>query len=120
MRVLVIDDECAILEMISEMLEPIGYEVFSAADGREGMEMIRNTPNIDIVITDLIMPDKDGLETIGELKEGFPETKILAISGGGQTPPEIYLRLGQNLGADLTLRKPFTERQLLECLEAIV
>ncbi len=120
MRVLVIDDERAILEMISDMLEPEGYEVLRATDGRQGMDMIRNTPDIDIVITDLIMPEKDGLETIGELKEDFPKTKILAISGGGQTPPEIYLRLGQNLGADLTLRKPFTEKQLLECLEAMV
>ncbi len=90
MYVLVIDDDCVILEMISKILTRENYNVFTSSNGNEGMEIINSTPGIDLVITDLIMPDKEGMETIQELKRNFSDIKILAISGGGRAGAESY------------------------------
>lgn len=120
MRVLIIDDDSYIREMICSMLKGENYEVFTAADGKEGMRIINDKPGIDIVITDLVMPEKEGLETIREIKEGFPYIKILAISGGGKISAENYLNIAKSMGAVITLKKPFVKRELLEVLGDII
>ncbi len=120
MRVLVLDDEISILEMITDMLEPEGFDVITAPDGNKGMQIVECTPDIDIVITDMMMPEKEGLETVIELKTHYPSIKILAISGGGINQPEAYLDIARKMGADATLCKPFIKKQLLDCLQEIV
>jgi len=93
--------------------------VLEAADGIEGLEIYRQEPT-DLVITDLIMPEKEGIETIIELKRDFPEVKIIAMSGGGRIEPESYLNIAQKLGALQTLTKPFDRKELLEAVHNLL
>ncbi len=117
--VLVIDDDSAILGMISKILNSEDYKVHTASNGKEGMQIISSTPGIDLVITDLIMPEKEGIETIKELKCDFPDIKILAISGGGRGSAQAYLPIAKLIGADLTLNKPFVAQDLLESVQKL-
>jgi DNA-binding response OmpR family regulator len=118
-RILVIDDDNQIREMIRQMLTREGYEVVEAANGKQGAKVFREKPT-DLVITDLIMPEKEGIETIVELRRDHPSLKIIAISGGGRTPPEIYLEDARLLGAHITLRKPFERQELLEAVRKLL
>jgi CheY-like chemotaxis protein len=111
-RVLVIDDEPQIRSMLRMMLERAGYEVEEAPDGIEGIRIYRNKP-VDLIISDLIMPNKDGIGMIIELKKEFPDVKIIAMSGGGLNKPEGYLEGAKKLGAQRTLTKPINRDELL-------
>jgi len=82
-RILVIDDESQLRAMLKKFLEMEGYEVITASNGKEGLHLFSEDP-ADLVITDLIMPDKEGIETIKELKASNPKTKVIAMSGGGK------------------------------------
>ncbi len=106
MRVLVIDDDEHMRILLRQVMEMAGYEVAVAENGRQGMELQRAKP-ADLVITDLIMPEQEGLETIGTLKKEFAGVKIIAISGGGRIGPEAYLPTAKELGADRIFVKPF-------------
>ncbi len=110
-RILVIDDEPQLRAILKRFLEIEGYEVEVASDGKEGMRLFNRNP-ADLVITDLIMPEKEGIETIRELKASFPSVKIIAMSGGGRIGPETYLSLAKRLGAHKTLTKPFELKEL--------
>ena len=105
-RILLIDDEDQVRATLKEIMEKQGYEVAEAADGYEGMRLYREKP-ADLVITDMIMPKKEGMETIMDLKTEFPETKIIAISGGGWVRPEPYLEVAKGIGAIRVFTKPF-------------
>lgn len=118
-RVLVIDDEDSIRTMVQHMLRRAGYEAVAAADGSEGMRLQRERP-ADLVITDLIMPGQEGLETIIEIRRGFPKTKIIAISGGGHAGVLDFLPIASQLGAMRTLPKPFTHQQLLALVKEVL
>ena len=111
-RVLVIDDEPQIRSMLRMMLERAGHEVEEAPDGIEGIRIYRNNP-ADLIISDLIMPNKDGIGMIIELKKEFPDVKIIAMSGGGLNKPEGYLEGAKKLGAQQTLTKPIDRDELL-------
>jgi len=111
MRVLVIDDDEQIRKLLRQVMEWAGHEVIEAADGREGMFKQRKQ-QADLVITDLIMPEQEGLETITLLKKEYPLVKIIAISGGGRIGPDAYLPAAQELGADRVFSKPFDVREL--------
>jgi len=115
-RILIIDDEAQIRSMIRLILERGGYSVSEAPDGVEGIRHFREKP-ADLVITDLIMPNKDGIGLIIELKKEFPAVKIIAISGGGLNRPEGYLRGAQKLGAAYTLSKPINRQELLRAVK---
>ncbi len=117
--VLVIEDEEDIRQMICDILEDEGYDTRQAANGVEGMKVLERSPEIGIIITDLIMPEKEGIETIAEIRKDFPGIRILAISGGGICMPENYLNLARALGANATLSKPFGRKELLNALENI-
>jgi CheY-like chemotaxis protein len=117
--ILIIDDDLEILQVYSEILEREGYDVLAASDGREGMRLCRNR-HVDLVITDIIMPEKEGLETIIELRRDLPHVKIIAMSGGGQIGAEQYLPLAEKLGAQHTLDKPFTAVELLEAISEVL
>ncbi|MGD2098831.1 MAG: response regulator [Desulfobacterales bacterium] len=115
-RILIIDDETQIRSMLRLMLERVGYEVVEAADGMEGIRQYRDNP-ADLIITDLIMPNKDGIGMIIELKKEFPQVKIIAMSGGGVNRPEGYLDGAKKLGATRTLTKPIDRDEMLNAVK---
>ena len=117
MKVLVIEDDEAVQKFICKILVSAGHTVVTAGNGREGLAEIKNNNDVSIVITDLLMPEKEGIETIADIKKLWPEIKILAISGGGVIDPEFYLMNASALGANLTLKKPFTRPELLSAIE---
>lgn len=115
----VFDDEPSILLMIKKMLEKAGHEVSTALNGREGMELI-NAKKPDLLITDILMPEKEGLETIMELRKKYPDLKIIAISGGGRFGPEGYLPGAKLLGADLVFQKPLVQKEFLQAISSLL
>ena len=115
-RILIIDDEPQIRSMLRLMLERDGYEVVEAPDGMEGIRAYRRKP-ADLIITDLIMPNKDGIGMIIELQKEFPDVKIIAMSGGGLNKPEGYLKGAKKLGADCTLTKPIDREKMLRAVK---
>jgi len=118
-RILVIDDEPYILLMLKKMLERVGHKVEMAVNGAEGLEIFRKNPT-DLIITDIVMPEKEGLETIRELKKEFPKLKIIAISGGGRIDSKEYLASAKLFGADRIFRKPFKQKEILEAVKEIL
>ena len=118
-RILVIDDETPVRDVIRQTLERAGYDVVDAADGREGLVRFRERP-ADLVITDILMPEQEGIETIRILHKEFPQTKILAISGGGRRGKLDVLPTAQTFGAHRTLAKPFERKDLLDAVSALV
>jgi DNA-binding NtrC family response regulator len=115
-RILIIDDESQIRSMLRLMLERVGYEVDEAPDGLEGIRQYREDP-ADLIITDLIMPNKDGIGMIIDLKKEFPKVKIIAMSGGGVNRPEGYLDGAKKLGATRTLTKPIDRDEMLKAVK---
>lgn len=117
-RILVIDDEEGIRNIIEEMLAEAGHEVFVAADGREGLTIVGQR-HPELIITDIFMPEKDGLAVIMEVAHEAG-VRIIAISGGGQQKALEYLRHAKYFGAWRVLPKPFTEDELLETVNAVL
>ena len=117
--ILIIDDEKAILGFLKERLMCEGFDVLTAIDGKEGMKLF-NDNQVDLVITDMIMPDKDGFETIIELKRICPDIKIIAMSGGGHGLPEYYLDTAKSFGAQHTFEKPFKTSDLVEAVHELL
>jgi CheY-like chemotaxis protein len=118
-RILLVDDDESFRPMLHETLERFGYEVVVAVNGLEALDRYRERP-ADLVLTDVIMPDKEGLETIRDIRREWPDAKIIAMSGGGRTTPENYLKMAQNLGAGEVLTKPFSNRDLLEAIQRVL
>jgi DNA-binding response OmpR family regulator len=114
-RILVIDDDPEIRVILRQMLERAGYSVLDAPDGNVGITLYRQK-RCDLIIVDIIMPVKEGLSTIRELKSESRKLKIIAISGGGRIGPEDYLQMAKKLGADWTLTKPFGREELLTAM----
>ncbi len=117
--ILIIDDEPQIRSMLKLMLERDGYEVVEAPDGIEGIRIYRRNP-ADLIITDLIMPNKDGIGMIIDLKKEFPDAKIIAMSGGGLNKPEGYLKGAKKLGADEFLTKPLDFTMLKDKIKSMI
>ena len=115
-RILIIDDEPQIRSMLTLMLEREGYEVVEASDGVAGIKIYRQNP-VDLIITDLIMPNKDGIGMIIDLKKEFPDVKIIAMSGGGLNKPDGYLKGAKKLGATCTLTKPIDREEMLQAVK---
>jgi DNA-binding response OmpR family regulator len=119
--ILVADDDHVVRETVRQILEEAGYDVRCAADGVEALVKFREKCP-DLVITDIIMPEKEGIQTILELRGEWPQGKILAISGGGRIGNADFLRMALSLGANAILAKPFDPDELLakveECLAA--
>ena len=114
--ILIIDDEPQIRSMLRLVLERAGYQVAEAPDGIEGIQSYRENPT-DLILTDLIMPNKDGIGMIIDLKKEFPAAKIIAMSGGGLNKPDGYLKGAQKLGALRTLSKPIDREELLRAVK---
>jgi CheY-like chemotaxis protein len=119
-RVLIIDDNPDILQLYSRVLRQAGYEVVEASNGKIGTTLYRENPT-DLVITDIVMPEKEGIETIRELRRDFPDAKIIAISGGGSAmTSSTCLLLAERLGAQRTLTKPIKISEFLETVAEVV
>ena len=118
-RVLVIDDDEEMRRAMCEVLSRAGYVTVEAADGRAGLTRNREHP-ADVVITDIFMPEKEGIETILAIRHEFPEARIIAISGGGDGSRFSYLSYARELGATRTLAKPFSTSELLGAIEEIL
>ena len=116
-RILIIDDEPALRLTIRETLEAAGYEVEEAQNGAEGLSLHRRWP-FHLIITDIFMPGKDGLEVIKELRQGSEFVPVLAISGGGLFHAEEALTAARNVGASEVLQKPFALKQILWSVES--
>lgn len=118
-RILVIDDDPVVRGMLAEMLRREGYDVDEAEDGRAGMRRFREQP-ATLVITDVVMPEQEGLETLMQLRQASPTVKVIAISGGGRVGPESYLNSARTLGANAILAKPFGREELLEAVTKVL
>ena len=119
-RILIIDDEQLFRQMLRQMLELAGHKVTEAADGGQGIEAQRKEP-ADLVITDIFMPEKEGISTIQELKQEFPDVKVIAVTGGGNKRCGFeYLRFAENVGADKTLNKPFERQEILDAIDELL
>lgn len=118
-RVLVVDDDQQVRKFVTQTLARTGHEVVGAADGNEGLAAFKGG-GIDIVVIDLIMPEKEGIETIIELRRINKAVKIIAISGGGRMGPEGYLLTAKSLGAKETLQKPFSMEELSGAVERVL
>ena len=118
-RIILIEDSNYLRGILKKTLEYEGHEVFEAQDGKAGERLYREE-HAELVITDIVMPNKDGIETIIELRRDFPGIKILAISGGGRLKSECYLDMAKSLGAHDTLGKPFKQKDLLESVRKLL
>jgi DNA-binding response OmpR family regulator len=118
-RILIIDDDYHILKMMKKMLERAGFEVELASNGNEGLKVFKTTP-ADLVICDIIMPEKEGLETIREMKRLYTNLKILAMSGGGRVTTKSYLNTARAFGATKTMGKPFSQKQMVSTVQELM
>jgi DNA-binding response OmpR family regulator len=111
-RILLIDDDDPFRIMLKVALTQSHHEVVEARDGRKAIALFAENP-AELVITDIIMPDKDGLEILPELRRKHPAVKIIAMSGGGRINAADFLKIAKMLGADRTLSKPFPLLRLI-------
>ena len=119
-RILVIEDDVDFRTMLKLKLEHRGYEVVEAQDGKEGIQLYRQAPT-DLIITDIIMPEKEGIETIIELKRDYPDVKIIAISGGSlRIDAEFCLWYAKELGVPYTFTKPFDFKEFLSAVQELL
>jgi DNA-binding NtrC family response regulator len=118
-KILVIEDDDSFRRVLVQMLSKAGFEVRQAGDGNQAIEVCSQF-GPDLVLTDIIMPDKEGLETIQELLEICPTLKIVAMSGGGKFGPDSYLPLAQKLGAKAALQKPFMREDLISTITKVL
>jgi CheY-like chemotaxis protein len=113
--VLVVDDDPMVLQAVTLLLEDHGFTVLAAVDGVQGLQLYRNH-RPDVVLTDIIMPEKEGIALTRELRREFPDAVIVAMSGGGRMGNSDYVTIARALGADAGLYKPFDDDELVDAL----
>jgi two-component system chemotaxis response regulator CheY len=118
-RILVVEDDDDVRQLLRRILERAEHEVDTARNGREATPLYQ-TGQTDLVITNILMPEKDGLEVIQELRKKDPAAKIIAISGGGQIGAAEYLDVAKRFGAARTMRKPIDRRELLATIAELL
>ena len=120
-RILLIDDDPMIRATLPLALADLGHDAVVAGDGKEGLRLLRREGPIDLVLTDVLMPEADGLEVVGTVRKEFPRLGVIAISGGSaRLPGRDALQLARYLGADLVLAKPFTEEELGQAIDRVL
>ena len=117
--ILIVDDEPQVRKILKKVLERNNYTVLEAVDGRQGVDLFK-THGPDLIITDLIMPEKEGLEFIREIKAMDSNAQIIAISGGGTIDPQMYLDLARKFGAVRTFSKPIDNAILISAIKEIL
>lgn len=118
-RILLIDDDDALRTMLRLTLNHFGHTVVEARNGREGLALYPHA-DVALVITDIVMPEVEGIEVLMELRKVEPRVKIIAISGGGRASATDYLRLARKLGASRVLAKPFSNEALLAAINDVL
>jgi CheY-like chemotaxis protein len=118
-RLLIIDDDDDLRLMLRVLFQSAHYEVVDAHNGREGLRVMEQQP-ADLVITDLIMPEQEGIETIMALRRRYPTLRIVAISGGGHGTGINYLELARRVGANRALTKPVGNDELLQHVKELL
>ena len=103
-RILIIDDDAAVRGTLRTLLQKAGYETLEAPDGREGSQML---DGVDVVITDLLMPEVDGVDLLSLIRKSGLDVPVIAMSGGGRVDPRSYLEVAKALGAYAAFAKPF-------------
>jgi len=127
-RVIIIDDEKDIRFVLKEILVRAGFDVEVAGNGSDGLNLLRQQ-SADLVVTDVIMPGQDGVQTVHDIRREFPKMKIIVISGGGSVSPTdyepeaikttAYLASASAAGADLTLTKPFDRKHFIKAVREL-
>ena len=115
-KVLIIDDEEGIRSVLQRTLSAVGFDVVSAGTGEEGTNVFRRE-RVDVVVVDMVLPKKDGVETIMDIRRGFPQAKFIAMSGEKNSE---MLGLAEKVGAQMRLTKPFTRQQLLGAIDEVL
>ena len=120
-QILIVDDDFQVLDALQTVIEMARYEVVTAVNGKEAIKSLQQKP-ADLVIIDIFMPEKDGIETIREIKRDFPNVKVIAISGGtsNYNDFQVYLTLAKRLGVNYTFAKPFELEQLLNKVKELL
>jgi DNA-binding response OmpR family regulator len=118
-RILLIDDDDSVRTILRQTLAYFGHAVIEARNGREGLELFRHA-NADLVITDIVMPEKEGLEVLMELRQKQPAVRIIAMSGGGRGMAADYLRTAKLMGAAKVLTKPFSNEVLMAAINELL
>ena|SRR5438477_441719 len=116
-RVLLIDDDDTFRRVLRATIDGLGYDVIEVANGREAIAVFP-VEGVDLVITDLLMPEKDGFELIRHLRRRAPGVPVIAMSGGGRIDSGLYLEVAEQLGARWTLAKPFSKGDLENAIAA--
>lgn len=117
--ILLIDDDDLFRDVLASALAAAGHDVRQAANGAEGLRLFRQA-KADVVITDIVMPEKEGLGTIMELRQSHPEARVIAMSGGLAHDPKLYLHMAEKFGASAVLAKPFHLSELMKAVEEAV
>ena len=112
LHILLVDDDRRFREVQKQLLLRAGYRVTTADNGNDAIRMLEDPQDVTVAVIDLIMPVREGLETIPEIRRRWPEIRIVAISGGGRINPADYLQVAHMLGADRALAKPYRFAQL--------
>jgi YesN/AraC family two-component response regulator len=120
-KILVVDDEPSILSGIHDLLQMAfdDCEIFCAENGLKATQLLEHT-TVDLIITDILMPEKEGLETITEVREKYPQIKIIAMSGGGKTGRMNFLQMAKELGASAVIDKPFDPSELIQTVRRLL
>lgn len=116
MKILIVDDDDRIRDLFRRWLERAGFHVYEAENGKKGVAVQQANP-VDLLICDLIMPVQEGIETITQFRDEFPEIGIIAISGGGKIGPDSYLAMAEHLGAWRVFTKPVDMPLLIETIK---
>ena len=118
-RILVVDDDAMVRGTIRASLQRAGHDVVEAGDGLEAIAVLERS-EVALVVSDIIMPEVDGIGLLLKLRKQYPELRVIVISGGGRTQNVDFLRMAQTLGADHVLAKPFSPDQLQQAVQAVL
>lgn len=117
LSILVADDQVELVELVAGWLRRAGHQVVGVTSGRQAATVLASR-SVDVVVTDVLMPDGDGIELLGSLRQRAPRPRLIAISGGGRyIESKDCLEIARGCGAEIALRKPFTSAQLLAAVQ---
>lgn len=117
---MVVDDDDQLRNLLKEIFSRMNYQVITACDGSDALKKMMQV-KVDLVILDIIMPEKEGIETLSDIRVIYPETKIMAVSGGSQLlSAPILLNIAQKMGADEVIKKPFDLNEIIDAVDKLL
>ncbi len=119
-RILIVDDESELRMLLNRIFARQGHETVEAANGREALRHLETSPGFDVIVTDLFMPEMDGIETLRHIKTEWPDAKVIVISGGGDRTGLDMLPMAEKFGADRTFAKPFNPADLAQAVDDLL